>query len=168
VNRSALALGEFADDFIDLSGCEKVVKLMTETRRARVVLADDHAVVAEQLRGILDCDFDVVAVVGDGLALLEAVAARHPDAIISDIAMPGLDGIAAARVICARDPDARIVFVTVHNEPALAAQGLFAGALGYVSKSVAGDELLDAVHAALRGERYVSPCVGALPELPNG
>ena len=131
------------------------------------MLADDYPVVAEQLRALLEGDFEVMATVGDGLALLEAVATHEPDVIVSDVAMPGLDGIAAARMIRSRDVDARIVLVTVHNDRVLAAQALSAGVLGYVSKSVAGDELVTAVYAALRGERYVSPCIEGFP-FPTG
>jgi DNA-binding NarL/FixJ family response regulator len=100
----------------------------------------------------------VVAVVGDGEALA-AAAVHRPDVIVTDVAMPLLDGIAAARALLCRDPDARIVFVTVHNDATHARQGLAAGALGYVSKSVAGEDLVTAIRAALRGERHVSPCV---------
>lgn len=124
--------------------------------RPRVLLAEDHEAVAEQLRGVLEPEFEVVALVCDGHALLDAVKVFRPDAIITDIAMPGLDGIAATRAILRENPDARIVFVTVHGEPALVQQGLAAGALGYVLKLAAGDELVPAVHAALRGERHVS------------
>jgi len=128
----------------------------------RVLLAEDHAEVAEQLRGVLASEFEV-ATVGDGRALLEAAESLRPDVIITDIAMPGLDGIAATRAILRRNPAARIVIVTVHNAPALVQQGLAAGALGYVLKFDAGDELVPAVHAALRGERHVSRGVARHP-----
>src|SRR5262249_59954166 len=93
---------------------------------------------------------------GDGHALLEAAAKYRPDVIVADIAMPGLDGIAAARALLRADPGARIVFVTVHGEPELVQQALAVGVLGYVLKLAAGDELVPAVHAALRGERSLS------------
>jgi DNA-binding NarL/FixJ family response regulator len=121
-----------------------------------VVLADDHAETAEQLRKLLEPDFDVVALVGDGRALLSAVARHSPDAIVADISMPLLDGIDAAELLVRRDPEARIVLVTVHAQPILVERGLAAGALGYVLKDAAGDELVGAVHAALSGQRYVS------------
>ena len=140
---------------------------MSEASRPRVVLADDFLVVAEHLRALLECDFEVVATVADGLALLEAVETYQPDVIVSDIAMPGLDGIAAARAIRTRNANARIVFVTVHDDAAVAALGFSVGALGYVSKSVAGDELVTAVYAALRGERYISPSVGSPLKHPD-
>jgi DNA-binding NarL/FixJ family response regulator len=127
--------------------------------RARVLLADDHAAVAEQLRGVLEPEFEIVATVGDGRALVEAAEALRPDVIVADIAMPVLDGIAAARAIRRQRPDARIVLVTIHGEAELVQQGLAAGALGYVLKLSAGEELVAAVRAALRGQRHVSPGV---------
>jgi DNA-binding NarL/FixJ family response regulator len=125
-------------------------------KHARVLLADDHVAVAEQLRAVLEPEFEVVAVVDSGQALLAAAEAFRPDAIVTDITMPGLDGITAARRLLRRDPDVRIVFITVHDDPAIVTQCLAAGALGYVLKLAAGEELVAAVHAALRGERHVS------------
>jgi len=126
------------------------------TRRPRVLLADDHAETAQQLRALLEPQFDVVALVEDGRALVSFAARLSPDAIVADISMPGLDGIEACVLIRRSDPDARIVLVTVHSESILVARGLAAGALGYVLKDAAGDELVPAVRAALGGERFVS------------
>jgi DNA-binding NarL/FixJ family response regulator len=125
-----------------------------------VLLADDHVETVKQQRELLEPDFDVVAVVEDGHALVTSAARLLPDAIVTDISMPGLDGIEAVTLILRRDPKARIVFVTVHCEPILVKRGLTAGALGYVLKDAAGDELVAAVHAALGGERYVSSALG--------
>ena len=124
--------------------------------RPRLVLADDHVETAEQLRKLLQSDFDVVALVEDGRRLSGAAARLSPDAIVADITMPLIDGIEAAALILGADPQARIVFVTVHSEPVLVERGLAAGALGYVLKGSAGEELVAAVHAALGGERFVS------------
>lgn len=121
-----------------------------------MLLADDHRETAEQLRALLEPTFDVVAVVEDGRALVSAAARLAPDVIVADISMPDLDGIAAAVLIRRSDPEARIVLVTVHAELILVERGLAAGALGYVLKDAAGDDLVAAVHAALGGERYVS------------
>jgi DNA-binding NarL/FixJ family response regulator len=123
----------------------------------RLVLADDHNGTAELLRDLLEPEFDVVAQVQDGFALVIAAERCSPDVIVSDISMPGLDGISAAAAILRRNPAARIVFVTVHNDPILVERGLETGALGYVVKSTAGEELLPAVRSALRGERHISP-----------
>ena len=125
--------------------------------RPRVVLAEDHARIAEQLRALLEPEFDVVATVADGFALLQAVDDAHPDVVVTDIVMPRLDGIAATVALLARRPDTRVVLVTVHDDPELAERGYAAGALAYVSKHSAGHELVPAVRAAMRGERYVSP-----------
>jgi DNA-binding NarL/FixJ family response regulator len=102
----------------------------------------------------LQTEFDVVASVGDGRALVEAAGRLSPDAIVTDVSMPGVDGIEAARRILARDPSARVVFVTIHTDPTLIEQGLAVGGLGYVPKVTAGEELVPAVWAALRGERW--------------
>jgi DNA-binding NarL/FixJ family response regulator len=121
-----------------------------------VILADDHPGTARQLRELLEPEFDVVALVEDGRALVSSAARLSPDAIVADISMPGLDGIEASVLIRRSDPDARIVLVTVHSEPVLVQRGLAAGALGYVLKDAAGDELVAAVQAALAGQRFVS------------
>jgi DNA-binding NarL/FixJ family response regulator len=124
--------------------------------RPRVLLAEDHTGIAEELRKLLETEFDVVATVPDGYALLRAADDVRPDVIVTDIVMPGLDGIAATVTLCARRPGARVVLVTVHDDPELAERGYAAGALAFVSKHRAGDELLPAVRAALQGELYVS------------
>lgn len=124
--------------------------------RARVLLADDHAGNTDLLCRLLQPEFDVVASVQDGNALVNAAEALAPDVIVTDISMPGLDGIAASTVILGRNPAAKIVLVTVHRDRILMERGMAAGALGYVLKLSAGDDLLPAVRAALRGERHVS------------
>jgi DNA-binding NarL/FixJ family response regulator len=124
--------------------------------RPRVLLAEDHAETAARLRKLLGVEFDVIASVEDGRALVDATERLSPDAIVADIDMPGVDGIAATTLIRRHDPDARIVLVTVHAESMLVDAGLAAGALGYVLKDTAGDELVPAIHAALAGRQYVS------------
>jgi DNA-binding NarL/FixJ family response regulator len=128
------------------------------TNRARVLLADDHADVAVELKAILEADFDVVSVVSDGAALLTAAELFKPDVIVTDIAMPGMDGLAATAALVQRTPNARIVLVTAQEERGVHLRGLAAGALGYVVKLRADDDLLPAVHAALRGETFVGAC----------
>ena len=130
------------------------------TTRARVLLADDHPMNTALLRSLLLRAFDVVGDVADGHALIAAAERLSPDVIVTDIGMPGVDGIAAARCILAKNPNARIVFVTVHSDPEVVRQGLATGALGYVLKLVAGDELIPAIFAALRGERHVTGIAG--------
>ena len=124
--------------------------------RPRVLLAEDHRGIAEELRKLLETEFDVVATVADGHALLRAADDAQADVIVTDIVMPGHDGIAATVALCTRRPGTRVVIITVRDEPKLAELSYAAGALAFVSKHRAGDELVPAVRAALRGERYVS------------
>ena len=138
-----------------------MVQLTDSTRRPSVLLADDHRETAEQLRALLQSQFDVVALVGDGHTLVQAAARYAPDVIVTDIAMPGLDGIEATAQICRADPGARVVLITVYADPGLVQRGLAAGAMGYVLKNSAGDDLLPAVQAALCNTRYVSAAIHA-------
>ena len=124
--------------------------------RTRVLVADDHAGNAALLCDLLKCECEVVGSVQDGSALVDAAERLSPDVIVTDIGMPGMDGIEAAHEIMRRHPGTRIVFVTVYRDPAVVERGLATGALGYVAKAAAGDELLPAVRAAARGERHVS------------
>jgi DNA-binding NarL/FixJ family response regulator len=125
--------------------------------RRRVVLADDHAATTERWRDLLEPEFEVVATVNDGGALIEADEQLHPDVIVTDIVMPGISGLAAAERILHRHPAARIVFATVHADRTLLRRGLAAGAFGYVLKVRVGEDLLPAIRAALRGELLISP-----------
>jgi DNA-binding NarL/FixJ family response regulator len=131
-----------------------------EQPHVRVLVADDHPAVAAGLRAVLEPEFDVIATVGDGHALVAAATTLTPDVIVTDIAMPGLDGITAASEILLRHPRARIVFVTVHNDAEMVQKGLATGALGYVLKLTAGEELVPAIHAALQGQQHISPSIG--------
>jgi DNA-binding NarL/FixJ family response regulator len=130
------------------------VNAVPSQNRPRVLLADDQAANAALLSALLQTEFEVIAAVQDGQALVDAATSLSPDVIVTDIAMPVLDGIAAAREILRRNPSARVVFVTVHADPTLVRRGLAIGGLGYVPKVSAGDELVPAVWAALRGERW--------------
>lgn len=122
----------------------------------RLLLAEDHVDTADLLSDLLQSEFDVIAQVHDGLALVSAAEQLMPDVIVSDISMPGLDGIDAATAILRTNAAARIILVTAHSDPIIMERGLAAGALGYVLKPLAGDELIPAVHCALRGERHIS------------
>lgn len=124
--------------------------------RPRVLLAEDHASMAQQLRALLETCFDVVQTVEDGAALLLMEAVLQPDVIVTDIGMSRLSGLEAARIILAGNPQARIVFVTIRDDPAVVRAALRSGVLAYVVKADAGDELVDAVQAAIAGRQYVS------------
>jgi DNA-binding NarL/FixJ family response regulator len=120
--------------------------------RIRVLLAEDHKGMAEQLQALLEEDFEVVGVVDNGLALVQAEEELAPDVIVSDIAMPVMDGLTAGASILRRRPDARIVFISVLDEPSLVRRAFAAGAWGYVRKIAASDELVPAILATLRVE----------------
>lgn len=123
--------------------------------RVRVLLAEDHLETVELLRGLLQPEFDVIANVTDGGTLVRYAARMAPDVIVSDITMPGMDGIAAATAILRANPSARIVFLTVHGDRSVVVKALATGALGFVLKFSAGDELIPAIRAALQGKRHV-------------
>jgi len=126
--------------------------------RWRILLADDHAVVLEGLRRILNRpEFEVVGAVTNGRALVEAASNLRLDVIIADVSMPSLNGIEAARQICKLNPKSKIIFLTMHPEAIFAVQAMSAGASGYVLKNAAGDELITAIREVLEGRTYVTP-----------
>jgi len=129
--------------------------------RPRVLLAEDNAVMAEELRTLLETDFDVVATVADGIALIEAFDTVRPDVIIADIAMPRCSGIDATIELRRQHPETPVVLVTIHDDSGLVERGRKAGALGHVLKVAAARDLVPAVRAALRNERYVSSALRA-------
>lgn len=128
-------------------------------RPARILMADDHSIVTEGLRSLLSAEFDLVGVVKDGRALLAAARELHPDIIISDISMPELNGIEALEELKKHDPDVRIIFLTMHHNVAYARQAMDAGAVGYVLKHSAAEELIMAIRAAVAGQIFVSPAI---------
>jgi DNA-binding NarL/FixJ family response regulator len=132
--------------------------------RATVVLAEDHPPVAEQIRELLGEEFDVLAVVGHGEALLKAVRRLRPDVVVTDISMPGMDGMQAVRELIHEYPGLPVVFITVHDDPSLARAALGIGK-GYVLKTSAGEELVDAVHAVLDNRYFVSAALGRVDTL---
>jgi DNA-binding NarL/FixJ family response regulator len=127
--------------------------------RVRVLLADDHRVVAEGLRSILAPQFDVVGIVSNGRELVSAAQTLAPDVIVLDISMPGLNGIEAARQIHAASARVKLVFLTMHCDATYAVRALEAGASGFVLKHAATSELVAAIRTALHGGTYVSPQV---------
>jgi DNA-binding NarL/FixJ family response regulator len=129
-------------------------------KRRKIVIADDHEVVVEGLRRVLDRrEFEVVGVANDGRALIQAAEKLRPDVIITDVAMPRLNGIDAACEIHSRNPNLKIIFLTMHPEVAYATAALDAGACGFVLKSAAGEELIGAIGAALDGRIYISKSI---------
>jgi DNA-binding NarL/FixJ family response regulator len=136
--------------------------------RPRILLADDHPIVAEGLQSLLSTRFDVVGVVADGQSLIEAARTLDPDVIVADISMPVLNGIEAALRLQQELPHIKVVILTMHREEAYARRALEAGASGYVLKVAAPIELVQAIDAALAGKTFVTPgladhLVGHLP-----
>jgi DNA-binding NarL/FixJ family response regulator len=131
------------------------------------VLAEDHPPIAEQLRKLLGDEFDVLAVVGHGEALVRAVRRLQPDVVVTDISMPGMDGMLAARQLIEDRPDLPVVFITVHDDAVLARAALSIGK-GYVLKASAGDELIDALQQVLKGGYFLSPALGRFDVLMSG
>ena len=129
---------------------------MTQAR-PRVLLADDHLLVAEALKSLLTPEFELVGVVGDGRALLEAALRLRPDVIVADITMPQLNGIDALVQLRQLGSKAPVVFLTMHRDVAFARRALEAGAAGFVLKHSAPSELVTALHAAIDGQTYLTP-----------
>jgi DNA-binding NarL/FixJ family response regulator len=126
--------------------------------RSRILLADDHQVVLQGLRRILDSpEFEVVGAVSDGRALVEASANLKPDVIIADISMPLLNGVEAVRQIRRRTPEAKVIFLTMHPEAIYAVEAMKAGASGYLLKSSNDRELIGAIEKVLAGGLYLTP-----------
>jgi DNA-binding NarL/FixJ family response regulator len=128
-------------------------------RRVRVLLADDHRILAEGLRSLLVPEFDLIGVVEDGHAMVEAAKALKPDVIIADISMPELNGIEALEEVRKFNPNVRVIFLTMHRDVAYARRALEAGAVGFVVKHAALDELVLAVRAAAQGRIFVTPAL---------
>lgn len=127
--------------------------------RPKVLLADDHRIVAEGLKSLLSNDFDLVGIVEDGRALVTAARTLKPDVIVVDVSMPHLNGIDAIPLLRKQDPHVKIVILTMHQDPAYARRGLEAGAQGFVLKHSAADELVLAINAALKGHTFITPAL---------
>jgi DNA-binding NarL/FixJ family response regulator len=132
---------------------------VTPANRPRVLIADDHRLVAEGIKSLLADDFELVGVVEDGRALVEAARKHQPDVIVADISMPHLGGIDAIEILKKDNAQVRVVFLTMHKEVVYARRALEAGASGYVIKHAVLDELIAAINAALQGLIYVTPAL---------
>ena len=128
-------------------------------KRPRVLLADDHTLVVEGFRKLLEPEFDVVGAVEDGRTLLDVAPRLQPDVILLDISMPLLNGIDAARQLKKIVPHAKFIFVTMHADAAYVTEAFRAGGSGYLLKRSAATELIVAVREVLQGRFYVTPLV---------
>ena len=125
----------------------------------RILIADDHGVVRSGLKLLLDrqSDIEVVAEAEDGIEALEKVVAEKPDVAILDVAMPRMTGLQATHEIKKQAPDTQVLILSMHDDERYLYEALRAGASGYVLKRAAGEDLLDAVRAAARGEPFLTP-----------
>ena len=126
-------------------------------KRPRVLLADDHRLLREAFVKLLEPDCDVVGAVADGRALLEAAAKLRPDVVVLDVAMPQLNGLDAARQLKRSMPEVKVVFLTVSEDPDLAAEAFRVGGSAFVLKNSAASELLQAIRDVSQGRSYVTP-----------
>jgi DNA-binding NarL/FixJ family response regulator len=127
--------------------------------KPRILLADDHALVLEGFRHILDEHYELVGMVGDGRALLEAARATQPDIVILDVSMPLLNGIDAAAQLKKICPNAKIIIMTMHADVEYVRSAFEAGASAYVLKRSAVDELEQAIRAVLEDHSYITPLI---------
>jgi DNA-binding NarL/FixJ family response regulator len=127
--------------------------------KPRILMADDHAMVLEAFRALLEPEFEMVGTVTDGRMLLEEFSKLHPDVVLLDIAMPLLNGLDAGRQLKAQRSSVKLIYLTMNPDPDLAGEALRLGASGYVLKNSAAHELKQAIREALRGRSYITPLI---------
>jgi DNA-binding NarL/FixJ family response regulator len=123
----------------------------------RIMLADDHTLIVEAIRNLLEPSCEVVGAVSDGRALVELAASLKPDVVLVDIAMPLLNGLDAMRQLKVKMPEIKLICLTMNEDPDLAAEAMRAGASGYLLKTSPATELFHAIKEVLRGKSYVTP-----------
>ena len=127
------------------------------SNRSRILLADDHNLVAELCKGLLETEFDVVGIVCNGYDLVRAAGELKPDVIVLDIAMPVMNGLDAGKQVKEALHAVKLVYLTMNTDPQLALEAFNRGASGYLLKSCAASEMVLAVREVLRGKTYLSP-----------
>ena len=132
---------------------------MEQRHRARLLIADDHTLLAEACKNLLEPEFEVVGIVDNGRALLRMAGEMKPEVVILDIAMPQLNGLDAGDQIKQLLPRTKLVYLTVNMSPEVAAEAFRRGASGYVVKTSAAAELITAIRRALKSESYLSPLI---------
>ena len=133
--------------------------MITRRNLPRILIADDHVLVAEAFKALLDVDYEVVGTVGDGRSLVRVAAELRPDLIIIDVAMPILNGLDAGQQIRELLPSTKLVYVTMNHDADVAAEAFRCGASGYLVKTCAASELVTAVREVLRHKSYLSPTI---------
>jgi DNA-binding NarL/FixJ family response regulator len=128
-------------------------------RRPRILLADDHTMLLDAFQRLLEPRCEIIGTACDGRALIDLAASTRPDVIVLDISMPGLNGMDACAQLSRKMPDVRLVFLTVNEDPDIAAEAIGLGASGYLLKSSASAELFTAIEQALAGKTYITPLV---------
>ena len=126
------------------------------TNRSRILIADDHTLVAELCKRLLESEFDVVDTVSDGHALVRAAAQLKPDVVVVDVAMPVLNGLDAGQQVMQELRTVKLVYLTMNPDPEVAAEAFRRGASGYLLKTCAASEMVAAVRAVLQGRKYLS------------
>jgi DNA-binding NarL/FixJ family response regulator len=132
---------------------------MEHRRRARLLIADDHTLLAEACKSLLEPEFDVVGIVDNGRALVRMACQLRPDVVILDISMLQMNGLDACDQIKRLVPATKVVFLTMNTSPELAADAFRRGASGFVVKTAAAEELLRAIRKALKSESFLSPSI---------
>lgn len=127
--------------------------------RPTILIADDHKMFAQGLAGLLEDEFDLVAIVENGQALIDEVDRVQPDLIIVDISMPVLNGLDAVRRLMQKHSTAKVVFLTMHADTRLLREAFQCGGVGYVLKQSAGEELIFALRQVMAGRKYISPTI---------
>jgi len=128
--------------------------------KRRLLLADDHTELLEEIQQLVATHFDVVGTAGDGVTLVKMAKALQPDVVVTDIRMPELSGIDAACIILQEKACKAIVLLTMYDDSSLIRSALDVGILGYVLKATAGEELIPAIEQALKGGVFVSRAIG--------
>jgi DNA-binding NarL/FixJ family response regulator len=141
--------------------CGRSEVSMPVPSRARILIADDHAVIADAFKKLLSNGFDVVGTVYDGRSLISAAQRLRPDVILVDIGMPLLNGLEAAQQIKQTLPEVKVIYITINHDADLITEAFRRGASGYLSKTATATELVEAIHLALSGNQYVSPSLSA-------
>src|SRR3954471_13143185 len=147
--------------FLNPNPCATISRNKTMTNRSRILIADDHTLVAELCKRLLETEFDVIGMVSDGRALVRAAEQLRPDVVVIDIAMPILNGLDAGRQLKDNLPNVKLVYLTMNTDAEVAAEAFARGASGYLLKTCAASEMVLAVRQVLRGKSYLSRALSA-------